>query len=347
MNLRTACIFLVALCTFNSCTPTNGYPPPTDQRIGGIEWSPDGQKLAFKYQGFAYNYDVNNRPDDFLTFIVYKIQADGTQLKKVLEDDGKEHSYSLLQWASDDKLLIGDGFDVYEVNASGEMRLLFDAKAKSLSNARFGTDASCSWSDGRYVLVNGMGVKNQPILIDTRESQPGNYRPLELVPPHPFTGSQPYPWISCASFSRSVVLFSRSYDIKTQTESNLFATAEVVPESAKVQNIRTFDPLKFRPEQEKIPEYRVLGWKNEHTLVYAFAFGMTSTPLAVYEYDVTTGETRQNQDIKVLGEFSPDFQKVAYITYFDKSDYLTVSRPDGTDMRRILKVESLPTGALP
>jgi len=338
---KYGCFIAVAVlvsggCLLTACRPTGIGLDPREQKIYTIKWSPDGKQLAFTYRSGA---------SSTRTYRIYTIPIDGNSTK-ILQTKSQEMFYFLLLWPLANKLLIGEDQSIYEMDLTGKEKLLFSLPSDSHATQKISVDSVCSVYKSNHIIINGLS--SPPILLDMDAQVPDNYQSVEVEPPHPYSESQSHPGeIRCSPYDQSIYLASFDHDIKNQTSNHIFATAKILPESKKVIDIQTFEPWQFFPSEElgKVT-YKFLGWKDESTLVFGF-IKLNGDPFSVYEYNMTSKEFKENKDIKVLGEFSPDFQKVAYLSFFDKNQYLTVSRPDGTEVKRLLKVEVLPKGDFP
>lgn len=308
---------------------------PLEQKIHDIKWSPDGKHLAFIYQ---------NGVSSTRSFSVYTIDVNGLGLKDVLLNHQTQYNY-LIHWISNHHLITTDFQSVSKINLDGQVQELFFHP--SFSENKFSLSNICSLSDGKYTIVNqSIGLPGWfDISMTTPIIQGSNFSSLE----NPF--KEPNNHISsfnCSPSGTYIYLSSLHYDVKQKIETNIFAVAQIEIDSQllKFQNFISFNPFKYLPAEEiGKSEYRFLGWKDEHILIFGFLKTSRSF-LSVYEYNILTQETHENKEIRVVGEFSPDFQKVAYISTSDDGNYLTISRPNGTNVQRLLKIENLPKGTL-
>lgn len=327
----------LSLCSLNACR-VEAPALPLEQKIYQIKWSPDGLSLAFAYR---------TGRTSLLDYSIYTIKTDGSDLKEIIQVQNQEIPYFLLQWLQIDQLLVGDYWHLYQMDFTGKTKLIFSLEKTSPTDPRISPDSTCSLYDRQKIIINR--VTNPPLLLNIVSQQADNYRPVEFVPPHPYTGTQPYPGeISCNSFGQSVYLDSVAYDVSKHTEHHIFATASLESESAKAKDIQVFDPIKALPQEEiGKANFHALGWKNDHIFLFAFENSVKNPLLSAYEYNTITKEIEKNNEIFILGDYSPDFQKVAYVSSYKDGTYLTISRTDGTDVQHLLKIQTLPKGDMP
>lgn len=329
-------VFLLLFWGCSFSPPLDLGPPPRQKKIYWLEWSPDGKKIAFLYQ--------NNSPSN-LFFHVYSVNIDGEELKNVFDINSQKSAYGLYKWLSNDKILSGDAFNLDELSLSGTSQRLLTVDANSSVSKEI--NFVCPLPNSNLILINNNNVF--PMWVDIFDVENKNKKSLTLEDPTSakLLLNKSTSAFDCSPYSNNVFFEAQSYDKESKTGSTLFAIGEVDLARLVVRDVKLFNPFSMVLSlYDKTPLLKILGWGSKDSIIYAFLESENSTsPLIVYEYNFRLKQTNVRKDINVLGHFSPNFKKVAYVN--EINGYIVVSNIDGTDKKNLVSITSLPLGDLP
>lgn len=292
----------------STCGPTDVYIPQRQQLIDAVKWSPDGKKLAFTYQN---GYDSN------FNFSLYTVNSDGTQLKKLLETNTKNLSYILHQWAPQKNLLTGDAWNLYDVDEQGLQKQIFSQAPEKMRGFVYKIEGACHLSDSQYVVIrHNLPFPNWLELLNT---DTGAVSQIKVEQPQPFTEKSSLGDVKCLPFENRLYL-AQHY---TRTEQNeavaTYAVGKLRSDSGEIGDIAAFKSLVSSIELINDGPYfqikdgvifKFLGADAQKNLVYSLS--QHNVIQSVQAYNLESKEAQERPDIKVLGEFSPEFQKVAF-----------------------------------
>lgn len=324
----------------STCGPTDFGVSGREQEIYSVRWSPDGKKLAFTYQnGYLSNFN----------FSLYTVNSDGSQLKKLFESNTKNLVYNLYQWAPNNDMLTGNRWHLFEIGINGKSRNIINLK----EDTRDSIDNSCTFPNSdNFLSISG---SKYPFIINISKKESNIREHLEIRNPILVDGSVYFltdqdglnsQYISCRN--DQIFININHYLKESNSYKSIYAIASINQKESTLYDFNVFKTFDYKPGNVSVNfNFRFFGWNSETTVLYTLSEIRDSHP--VFEYNLSTRETKERQDIKVIGEFSPDFQKVAFPDYDGQSKvtYLAISNPDGTHKQRILKAEDLPKGSLP
>lgn len=311
-------------------------------KVISIKWSPDGTRLAFTYQNGESPY--NSR------YSLYLVNADGTQLKKLLETDVKNSTYILYQWAEDNQILAGDPWNLYDVDSQGVEKKIFSLSKERVNGYNSQIQNACHLTDTRYVVIqSSLPFLESMSLLQTETSI---VVPAKINPPYPFLPPDPH-WSTSATL-KCLLNENNLYigQVNSSAEQKKFEAyhtiSKVKPDSAEIGNVTVFKSIVPPTDRFKeAPVFRFLGNDIKTNLVYSLN-PLQGRP-SIQSYNIESKETSERHDIKVFGEFSPDFQKVAFLE--EDTDYqddnIVISNPDGSQKKIVAKVKDIPKGTMP
>lgn len=320
----------------STCGPTDFDGPKREQKIYTVKWSPDGKKLAFIYQnGYTSNFN----------FSLYTVMIDGTHLQKLLETNTKNLIYRLYQWSSKE-LLIGDDRSLYDVDAQGAQKTIFNHAEKKVNGYYYQIQNACHLSDANYVVIQSSLYF--PDWLDILNIETGSISSIKVEKPYPFLNVQSSAKVECLRFGNMLYL-SQGYSLADENKSVAYYTVgKLMPQVGEIRDVTVFEFITKNISQIKDgPYFKFLGTDDKNNLFYAL--NQKESVQSVYSYNIQSKEKQEHQDIKVMGEFSPDFQKVAFLDYDaeTKENNLAISNPDGSQKRIIVRIQDLPKGTLP
>lgn len=311
-------------------------------RISSIKWSPDGKKLAFNYRNGDFAPNTN--------YSLYTVNADGTKLKKLLETHVEHTFYIIYQWATNNKILTGDYNDLYDIDEQGLVKKIFSQPNERVNGYYYEIKNACHLSDARYVIVQSS--LPFPGWIDVLNTETGTIVSANISQTNPFRSFMSN-WgslgiVECLPVQNMLYLSQLNTSVAQNKFEAYFTVGKIIPEMAEIEDITVFKSFDSDAEHKEVPELRYLGVDTKNNFIYSSLEQKQVNP-TILSYNLESKETRKRQDIKILGDFSPNLQKVAFLDYDKPSrDYnLAISNLDGSQKQVIVKAQDIPKGTLP
>lgn len=351
---ETGLLAVLACClTLNGCQTICSISPGTcgslyngdspQSRIASIKWSPDGKRMVFSY-----------RKGDFAPsteYSLYIINIDGTKIKKLLEHHVDRSYYVIYQWTKNNKILTSDLVDLYDVDEQGMAKKIYSQPHDQVNGYYYQIESACHLSDAQYVMTQS--YLPFPGVVNVLNTATGTVVPAKVIQPNSFLpfgsdkGSSTT--VACLPSQNRVYIGQVNSSAAQNNLEAYFAIGKMMPETAEIEDTTLFKS--FGPSYEHINDVaklELLGADTKNNLFYSLRSNKGQLTPAVFSYNLESKETQEHENIKVLGDFAPDFQKVAFIDY-DKTNrdfYLAISNVDGSEKKIIIKEQNLLKGTL-
>lgn len=332
-------VLSIYLTSLTACGPTSGVP--LHQVISDIRVSPDGNKIAF-----AYRYQNSSSTSNY---IVYTINANGSQLTEVARESTPDWIYNVFQWTSNETILTTNSRALYEINTkthTQKVLLKHPDKAEN-GDSSFAKQirSVCLFEDPRYIFVHHFN--GYPIWLDTQADSQGKFPSKEVFLPDADKNYYGLRNFLCSNGEHKVYVDGILYSDGNKIQTPFAATVRIDPSTGNTSSLQHLPPPKYVLD--------LIGWASTNSVMYLGSSDSlvypklgSKRPEKMFEYNIETQAITELSIEEGQKKLNPKQSKIFFVERSDSfEEYLCVSNLDGTNKKRLLTVQSLPKGDLP